>query len=73
MPKPPSGLKRAGKAFGSLLAVPLRLADFLLGVPQSTEGSQTVRELQRLAEMRNQGELSDEEYRLAKERMLGGS
>ncbi len=53
--------------------MPLRLADFVLGVPHSNGGNQTVRELQRLADMRSRGDLSDEEYRLAKDKMLGGS
>lgn len=73
MSKQPSRLKRGMKAVGSVVAVPLRLADFVLGVPHSTEGNQTVRELQRLADMRDRGELTEDEYRLAKERMLGGS
>ena len=73
MSERPSRLKRGMKAVGSVVAVPLRLADFVLGVPHSTEGNQTVRELQRLADMRNRGELTDDEYRLAKEKMLGGS
>ena len=68
-----SRLKRGMKAVGTVVAVPLRLADFVLGVPHSTEGNQTVRELQRLADLRNRGEMTDEEYRLAKEKMLGGS
>lgn len=61
------------KAVLSVVAVPLRVADFVLGVPHSSEGNQTVRELQRLADMRDRGDLTDDEYRLAKEKMLGGS
>ena len=73
MSEQPSRLERAIRAVGSVVAVPLRVADFVLGVPHSTEGNQTVRELQRLAGMRDRGELTDEEYRLAKEKVLGGS
>lgn len=61
------------KALGSVVVVPLRVADLVLGVPHSTEGNQTVRELQRLADLRGRGELTAEEHRLAKEKMLGGS
>jgi len=56
-----------------VVAVPLRLADFVLGVPHSTEGSQTVEELQRLGAMRRSGQLTDEEDARAKDKVLGGS
>ena len=68
-----SRVRRGFRAIAHVLAVPLRVADLLLGVPHSTEGSQTVRELERLAAMRDRGELTVEEYRLAKDRILGGS
>ncbi len=55
------------------MAVPLRVIDFVMGVPHSTEGSQTVRELERLAELRRSGQLTDAEYKHAKDVVLGGS
>jgi hypothetical protein len=55
------------------VAVPLRVADFVLGVPHSTEGSQTVKELERLEAMRRSGQLTDAEYERAKDKVLGGS
>lgn len=72
MTGPTSRLRRALGAVGDVMAVPLRVADFLLGMPDSAQGSQTVRELERLAAMRHRGELTVEEYRLAKKRVLGG-
>ena len=68
-----SWFRRKLRATGALLAVPLRLADAVLGVPHSPDPSPLMRELDRLAEMRAAGDLSPEEYRLAKERLLGGS
>lgn len=68
----PSRIKRALRAVGAAVAVPLRVADFVLGVPHSSEDTGTVRELQRLAALRRNGDLTAEEYRLAKDRMLGG-
>ena len=66
-----SMVRRAIKAVGAVVAVPLRLADFILGVPSSAEDSRTVRDLQALAAMHADGKLTAQEYRLAKERLLG--
>lgn len=69
----PSKVKRGLRAVGAAIAVPLRIADFVLGVPNSSGSTQTVRELERLAAMRRDGQLTPEEYRAAKENVLGGS
>ncbi len=68
-----SKFRRGLAAVGSIVAVPLRVADFVLGVPHSTEGSQTVKELERLEAMRRSGQLTDAEYERAKDKVLGGS
>jgi hypothetical protein len=68
-----SRVRRAIHAVGAALSAPLRVADAVLGVPHSPGPSPLVRELERLAAMRTAGELTPEEYRLAKERLLGGS
>jgi len=68
-----SKFRRWLAAVGSVVAVPLHVADFVLGVPHSTEGSQTVKELERLEAMRRSGQLTDAEYKRAKDKVLGGS
>ena len=50
-----SKFRRWLAAVGSVVAVSLHVADFVLGVPHSTEGSQTVKELGRLEAMRRSG------------------
>lgn len=69
----PSRLKRSIRAIGTAVAVPLRIADFVFGIPQSTQDTSTVRELRGLAAMRERGELTEDEYRRAKDKLLGGS
>jgi len=68
-----SKFRRGLAAAISVVTVPLRVADFVLGVPHSTEGSQTVKELERLEAMRRNGQLTDAEYKRAKDKVLGGS
>lgn len=68
-----SRTRRGLRAIGAAVALPLRIADFILGVPQLIEGTQTVRELERLAALREAGDLTGEEYRRAKDSLLGGS
>ncbi len=61
------------RAVGAVVALPLRIVDAVLGVPSSSGPSPVVRELERLAALRAAGQLTPEEYRRAKEQLLGGA
>jgi hypothetical protein len=69
-----AGVRNAFSAATAVVAVPLRLLDFALGNPTgSAPPPPVVDELERLASLRRDHYLTEDEYQRAKTELLGGA